>query len=195
MSGPNFLAYASVALTLMCAGLLAIHGYGEEGWRVVIRATARTSLVLFSAAYVASSLRTFWRSDATKWLLRNRRYVGLSYAVSHTLHLGAILTLARVAPDFRFELGTLIGGGIAYVCLYLMALTSNDRAVAALGLDRWRRLHRLGMHYNWFIFFQSFARRALTELFYLPYGLLVIADAVLRFAAWRKRKRPTIAVS
>ena len=195
MSGPSFLAYASVALTLMCAGLLSIHSGDEEGWRVVIRATARTSLVLFSAAYIASSLRAFWRSDASKWLLRNRRYVGLSYAVSHTLHLGAILTLARVAPEFRFESGTLIGGGIAYVFLYMMALTSNDRAVAFLGLDRWRRLHRAGMHYNWFIFFQSFARRALTEPFYLPFGLLVVGDAILRFAAWRKRKRPAIAVS
>jgi DMSO/TMAO reductase YedYZ heme-binding membrane subunit len=195
MSGPNFLAYASIALTLMCAGLLATHGVGEEGWRVVIRATARTSLVLFSGAYITSSLRTFWQSNASKWLLRNRRYVGLSYAVSHTLHLGAILTLSRVAPDFRFERGTLIGGGIAYVLLYLMALTSNGRAVAALGLARWRRLHRLGMHYNWFIFFQSFARRALTEPFYLPFGLIVVGDAVLRFAAWRKRKQPAIAVS
>ncbi len=76
-----------------------------------------------------------------------------------------------------------------------MALTSSDRAVAALGLDRWRRLHRLGMHYNWFIFFQSFARRALTEPLYLPFGLLVVGDAILRFAAWRKRKRPAIVVS
>jgi sulfoxide reductase heme-binding subunit YedZ len=195
MSGPSFLAYASVALTLMCAALLGMHGTGEEGWRVVIRATARTSLVLFSAAYVASSLRTFWRNDTTKWLLRNRRHVGLSYAVSHTLHLGAIVVLSRVAPDFRFEPGTLIGGGLAYVFLYLMALTSNDRAVAALGLDRWRRLHRVGMHYNWFIFFQSFASRALMDPFYFPFGLIVVGDVVLRIAAWRKRRQPALAVS
>ena len=195
MSGPSFLAYASVALTLMCAALLGMHGAGEEGWRVVIRATARTSLVLFSAAYVASSLRTFWRNDRTKWLLRNRRYVGLSYAASHTLHLGAIIALSRVDPDFRFELGTLIGGGIAYVLLYLMALTSNDRAVAALGLDRWRRLHRIGMHYNWFIFFQSFAGRAWMDPFYVPFGLLVVGGAALRVAAWWKRRQPALAVS
>jgi sulfoxide reductase heme-binding subunit YedZ len=195
MSGPSFLGYASAALSLMCAGLLAAHGAGEEGWRVVIRATARTSLVLFSAAYVASSLRTFWRNDTTKWLLRSRRYVGLSYAVSHTLHLGAIVALSRVAPDFRFEPATVIGGGLAYVFLYLMALTSNDRAVAALGLDRWRRLHRIGMHYNWFIFFQSFAGRAWMEPFYLPFALLLVGSLLLRFAAWWKRRQPALAVS
>lgn len=190
MSGPRFLAYASVALTIMCGALLALHGTDAQSWALVVRATARTSLVLFLAAYVASSLRMFWRSDFSKWLLKNRRYVGLSFAVSHTLHLGAIVALSRTSPDFEVTAGTLVVGGIAYVFLYLMALTSNDRAVAALGITNWRRLHRAGMHYNWFIFLQSFGRRALSQApFYIPFALLLVAAAALRFAAWRRRAR------
>ena len=195
MAGPRFLLITSIVLTLMCAALLAVAGQGHDGWALVVRATARTSLVLFLAAYVASSARAFWRTDGTKWLLRNRRYLGLSYAVSHTLHLGAIVQLARVTPDFELLPVTVVMGGTAYVLMYLMALTSNDRAVAALGIENWRRLHSVGIHYNWFIFFQAFARRAVMEPFYVPFAALVIGAAGIRFAAWRRRARPAAAVA
>jgi len=155
--------YTGAALIAMCVAILVANGVGEVGWRVVLRATARTSLVLFTAAYVASSLRRLVRTDTTKWLLANRRYIGLSYAASHTLHLTAILELARVSPDFEFSPLALAFGGLAYVFIYLMALTSSDRAVAALGLTNWRRLHRAGMHYNWFIFAQTYLPRAAAE--------------------------------
>jgi DMSO/TMAO reductase YedYZ heme-binding membrane subunit len=144
--------------------------------------------VLFTTAYVASSLRALWRNELTRWLLANRRYVGLSYAVSHTLHLGAIVELARANPDFELQAVTLIVGGLAYVLLYLMTLTSNDRAVKALGLENWRRLHRTGMHYNWFIFFQSYARRA-ADPFYLPFFVLVVGAAMLRLTVWMRARR------
>jgi len=169
----------------MCAVILLASGTGEEGWRAVVRATARTSLVLFTAAYVASALRAFHRGAATKWLLANRRYVGLSYAVSHTLHLAAIVTLSRVAADFATSAVALVFGGLAYVFLYAMVLTSNDRAVAAMGIANWRRLHRAGMHYNWFIFAQSYLPRALAEpADYAPAAALVIGGAALRVAAY-----------
>ena len=189
MSGPRFLAVTSAALTLMCAALLALRGTDAAAWALVVRATARTSLLLFTTAYVASSLRILWRTELSRWLLANRRYVGLSYAVSHTLHLGAIVELARASPDFELSVGALVIGGLAYVFLYLMALTSNDRAVSMLGLANWRRLHRAGMHYNWFIFFQSFMRRALVDPFYIPFASIVVGAAALRFAVWLRARR------
>lgn len=184
-AGKAVVGSATAALVAMCAVILLTSGTGEEGWRAVIRATARTSLVLFTAAYVASSLRAFHQGTATKWLLANRRYVGLSYAVSHTLHLAAIVVLSRVDADFETSAVALVFGGLAYVFLYAMALTSSDRAVAAMGIANWRRLHRTGMHYNWFIFAQSYLPRALAEPgLYSVTALLVIGGAALRIAAY-----------
>lgn len=184
-AGKAVVTYTAVALVAMCAGLLALNGTDEEGWRVVVRATARTSLVLFTASYVASSLRTLVRTESTKWLLANRRGVGLSFAASHTLHLAGIGMLAKVSPDFEFPTLTLVFGGIAYVFLYLMALTSTDRAVGALGLANWRQLHRVGMHYNWFIFAQSYLPRAVAQPgLYSALGALVLGGAALRIAAY-----------
>jgi sulfoxide reductase heme-binding subunit YedZ len=188
-AGKAVVASATGALLAMCAVLLVAYGTAEGGWRVVIRATARTSLVLFTAAYVASSLRRFIRGEATKWLLANRRYIGLSYAVSHTLHLVAIAALARVAPGFEMAATTLAVGGLAYVFLYAMALTSTDRAVAALGSVRWRRLHRAGMHYNWFIFAQSYLPRAVAEPgMYTGLAAVVVGGAALRVVAYARAR-------
>jgi len=82
----------------MVGALLAATGWTEPGVRLVIRATARTSVALFLAAFLASTLRRRWPGPATSWLLQNRRYVGLGFAVSHLLHLLAILELYDVAP-------------------------------------------------------------------------------------------------
>jgi sulfoxide reductase heme-binding subunit YedZ len=188
-AGKALIAYTGAALIVMCAALLAVNGVGAEGWRVVIHATARTSVVLFTAAYVASSLRRLVRIEATKWLLANRRYVGLSYAASHTLHLAAIIGFARVSPDFEITAAALVLGGLAYVFLYLMALTSTDRAVAALGLANWRRLHRFGMHYNWFIFAQSYVPRVATEPgVHTVLAAVVLGGAALRVGAYARSR-------
>ena len=71
--------------------ILGLEGSGEAGLRMLMRATARTSLALFGAAFAASSLRSLWPTPATGWLLRQRRYLGLSFAFSHALHALAIL--------------------------------------------------------------------------------------------------------
>ncbi|NIU76183.1 MAG: hypothetical protein GWN71_22250, partial [Gammaproteobacteria bacterium] len=64
-------------------------------------------------AFSASGLRALWRVDATKWLLVNRRYVGVSYAVSHALHAAALVVLHRQSAEFAGSLDavTLVGGG------------------------------------------------------------------------------------
>lgn len=157
---------------------------------LLVRATARTSLACFLAAYVAGPLRSFVRNDFTRWLVANRRYVGLSYAVSHTLHLGGIVALARTATHFELDPLAIVVGGGAYVFLYAMALTSTDRAIAVLGIKRWKMLHRTGMHYNWFIFFQSYATRAIEgDALYVALAAVPIGAAALRGAAFRRRRR------
>jgi len=61
---------------------------------MAFRATARTSVVFFTAAFAASALRRRWPNGATAWMLRNRRQLGVSYAASHFIHLLLILAVA-----------------------------------------------------------------------------------------------------
>lgn len=151
----------TAALTAMSAAMLALQP-GEEGVRMVIRATARSSLLLFALAFSASALRRLWPGGFTAWLLRNRRYLGVSFAASHAIHLAAIVAFARIDPSEFGEISPLanrIVAGLAYVFILAMAATSFDRMVAWLGARRWKLLHTVGAHYVWLIFLLSFAKR------------------------------------
>lgn len=149
----------TAALVVMVAAVLEAHGWwGEEAIRAVVRATARSSLVLFLAAFLASALATRWPGPLTRWLLANRRGVGLSFAVSHLLHAVALVLLARQAPAFTatIEPATRIVGSLGFGVIAVLAATSNDWSVRALGGRRWERLHRVGVWVLWGIFLVSY---------------------------------------
>lgn len=120
----------------------------EDGLRAVLRLTARTSLGLFLAAFLASSIRA-------RWLLANRRYLGVSFATSHAIHFSAILALTRVS-DHGPDPATVVFGGLGFVLIAAMTATSFDRTAAWLGPRRWKQLHRTGLYYVWFIFALTF---------------------------------------
>lgn len=187
MNGPVIVGVVALALGVMHALLLAVHGADPDGLRVLVRASARTSVVLFSAAFATSALFRLRPSPATRWLLRSRRYVGLSFAVSHALHLAVLGALALVAADFAPDPVTLAGGGLAYLLIAAMAATSSDRAVAWLGPRRWRTLHAVGGWWIWTIFaFDYFTLPFASSPCYLPFAALVAAVLGLRVAAARQ---------
>jgi hypothetical protein len=130
---------------------LALGGRGEDGWRAVVRATAAISVGLFLVTYLASTLRRLYPAPWTGWLLCNRRYLGVSFAVSHFAHFGAIVALSR-ALNASPPIHLAILGGLGDLLLIGMVLTSFDRSVAWLGERRWDLLHRVGLHYIWVIF-------------------------------------------
>jgi len=184
------IACLGVVLLLVLAYSAA--GWSEEGIRVVIRWTAKVGVVLFAAAFSASSLRALWRVESTRWLRTNRRGLGLSFALVHTTHLAALVALGVNFPDpFVDETSrfTLVGGGLAYVFMFAMAATSNDASVRRLGLKRWQRLHTVGGWLIWFVFAQSYVPRAVLEdPQYLPLATVTLAVPVLRLARWRRRR-------
>jgi DMSO/TMAO reductase YedYZ heme-binding membrane subunit len=171
---------------------LAVLGAGEEGIRQVVRTSAQTSVALFVTAFSASSLFQLWRVPVTRWLLANRRYIGVSFGVSHYAHLAALIALGRVSPAFVESLNavTLVGGGLGYVFLTAMVATSFDSTAALLGPTWWGRLHKVGSYYIWGIFFQSYLPRLLmTSVFYAPAVALLLAGLSLRLYAWWQGRR------
>ena len=179
--GPRLVAATALGVAVLCASLLAAHGAGEDGLGVLARVTARVALVIFVAAYAASPLRRVWRAPLSGWLLRNRRFVGLSFAVTHGFHALAVIALVVLLRDrFEYDPVTLAGGGTAYAFVALMAATSSDRAVAALGPTRWRRLHRAGLHTIWFVFAVTEIPAALHSPLHFLLASLLLAAAGLR---------------
>src|SRR5262245_55917811 len=109
----TFVAGALVLATVVLC--VASGGASEESFHVAIRASARSSLVLFGLAFSARGL-----SRVFPWLLANRRYVGVSFAVSHFLHLGVVLFAAQKWPRAPIVALGNAPGALAYVFILAM---------------------------------------------------------------------------
>ena len=102
--------------------------------------------VISGAVFVTSAAHYFLRSATTRWLMANRRYLGLSVAASHFWHLVAIVALIRWYPGGEpIATATIVFGGGGFVLLGLRAATANDASQRALGRG-WRWLHKLGVY-------------------------------------------------
>jgi sulfoxide reductase heme-binding subunit YedZ len=136
----------ALAIAATTAYALATHGTGDQGIVLVTRHLARLAFPLFIAAFTASALLELAPSAPTRWVVRNRRWIGLAFAMVMFAHLAAIFALWSVREDEpHFGLDRVVGG-LGYVFIAFMAATSNDGAVRALGRERWSRLHRVGLY-------------------------------------------------
>ncbi len=163
----------------MCAASLVLYGFGEEGVRTAIRATARTTAAVFAVVFCTSAVRRRWPGPWTHWGMRNRRYLGLSAAVSHAYHLCFILSLYAMGVGDDTPLVTVIGGGWGFVLLFAMAATSNDASQKTLGKS-WRRMHVLGIWTVWIIFAVSYLPAAPTSPIAAAASLALVAVLLLR---------------
>ena len=189
LQGWNIVVLSVVAISVMVAAIWLVHGINEQSMRIAIRATARTSCILFIGAFAASALVRIWKTEFTTWLLKNRRYLGISFAVSHTYHAiawsGLWISTAGTTPTFDF-LGTL-----GYIFLIAMTVTSFKRPAALVGQPNWKILHTVGMHYFWLGFTLEFTLSILKSIpIYLPLVTLLVLTMLLRLFAPRIKRQP-----
>lgn len=169
-------------LLAVAAGLIAGVDAAERAG-LAARWTARAALPLFLAAFLAAPLVRRWPGGITRALRKRRRQWGLGFALAHTIHLAALAVNVIVyAPGRTWQ--SLIGGGLAYVMIYLMALTSTDGWQRRLG-RWWSRLHTVGVYYIWFIFTVSYVGRAIGDepgkrAAGIFFGTILIAAMILR---------------
>lgn len=198
LPAPLFLAVA--ALAMMTVTLLSIAGglmpkeavelatdsavtllaEGDSAVVVGARLTARLTFVFFITAYLARPVWQRFRWTPARWALRNRRWLGLAAALSHSVHLSYVVA-AQLAVNETLDVVTIVGGGLGFLLFWLMGITSNDSAVRALG-KRWGWLHRGGMHYLWFIFFITYAGAATLSPWLWVFVVLLLFGALLRLA-------------
>jgi methionine sulfoxide reductase heme-binding subunit len=195
MQGWPLLGTLTAGLLLMSLAVLAL-GSDAEGFRQLIRVTARSSFVLFLLAFTASAAVRRWPSSVTRWQLGNRRQIGLGFAISHTIHAAAIAGFAWLDPlafHAATSPGNFISGGIAYAFIVLMAATSFDGAVRWLGARRWRLLHWAGVHFLWISFLITFGKRIPVSSGYVLPVVVLLAALALRFWPLRQgSKLPAI---
>src|SRR6187551_2677777 len=80
--------FGLIAVSVVSMSALAVVAQPElvEGLRSAIRATARSSFVLFLIVFTASAFAVLVPSAFSKVLVRERRILGLAFAFSHLVH-------------------------------------------------------------------------------------------------------------
>src|SRR3981189_3943940 len=99
--GWRLFAVLTLVLIVLSIWIAGMRQFEVDGVRMVIRFTARTSLLFFCLAFGAASLARLWPNAWTRWQRRNRRYLGVTFAASHGIHAVVIACFAAMAPaDF-----------------------------------------------------------------------------------------------
>jgi DMSO/TMAO reductase YedYZ heme-binding membrane subunit len=189
--------FAVLTLTLigLSVWIAAMRQFEVEGIRMVIRFTARTSLLLFCLAFGAAALARLWPNAWTRWQRRNRRYLGVSFAASHGLHAVAIAAFAAIDPSgfaAATSAASYIFGGIGYAFIIAMTATSFDRTASAIGPRAFRVLHLTGGYYLLLQFSVSFGKRIPDMPLYALFLIPLVAVFALRMIAMAPRAERAI---
>jgi sulfoxide reductase heme-binding subunit YedZ len=129
--GWRLFAVLTLVLIVLSIWIAGMRQFEVDGVRMVIRFTARTSLLFFCMAFGAAALARLWPNAWTRWQRRNRRTLGVTFAASHAIHAVAIVCFAMMDPAgyaASTSAASYIFGGIGYAFIIAMAATSFDRA-------------------------------------------------------------------
>jgi sulfoxide reductase heme-binding subunit YedZ len=183
----------SLTLAALCIWIASMRQFEVDGVRMVIRFTARTSLLFFCLAFAAAALARLWPNAWTRWQRRNRRYLGVTFAASHGLHAIAIGCFAAMDPAgyaVATSAASYIFGGIGYAFIIAMTATSFDRTAQAIGPRAWRLLRLTGGYYLLFQFTVSFGKRVPDMPLYALFLIPLIAVFALRMISMAQKGAP-----
>ena len=178
--GVTLLSYAAIYL---------VSGFQEESTRQAIRLSARFSVILFCIAFVASAFHQWGKNSFSWWVFMNRKFFGITFAFNHLLHLLFIFILnKKFHPVFELaDSFSLLAGGLAYLFIVLMLLTSFSFFEKMLTRKNWKRLHTLGGYWIWTIFMSSNLKRVWREEWeYIPVVIVLVIVLLGRIWKWRK---------
>ena len=168
----------------------------EAGIHLLLRVTARTTFVVFFFAFTGNALRDLWPGVLSSWLARKRDWFLVAMAVSHSVHLAAIIMLEQAIgwPRFydHFRVAGIGLGGLVFVFIYVLAL----RALLRLRRSEEARPHipskleGVYLYAVWFVFAAGFVPRMASGWpVYWLFGAAILAALIIRIACRMRHRR------
>ncbi len=173
-----------------------------EGVSHMIGYAVRWAIPFIFLVIAASSMRIVFPNEITKWLVRNRKYLGLCFAVAMGWQGLFILIVSTFHREYYFSdifyFRDELEGTIGYLFLAAMTLTSFQFARKRITPAQWKVIHTCGVYFLWAYPFSVYW----WNLFYYPYlepfeaprpwdyvfyafGFFAVA---VRIAAWGKQR-------
>ena len=188
------LLYSALFVGMASAFHIYLHGTDEEAVRLLIRWTAKTAAVFFAGAFVASSVHYILKNKFSASWLALRPQLGLIFTVFHSYHLLFLIFLQlMIHPVFSLAKSiSLLGGGMAYVFMYSMAITTFPIVKNRMTPQRWKMLHTIGGYWIWFIFIRSYFKNVINkEQYYVLFALFVLVLLLRLIQVIQTRRRTT----
>ena len=167
------------------------------GISTMIQFSVRWAVPLIYLVVAASSVQVLFPGPFPMWWLRNRKYIGLCFAVAMAWQGMFIFLMSNLFRDYYFEdvylLRDELEGSIGYIFLAAMVVTSFHFGRKYLSSKQWKLLHKSGIYFLWAYPFSVYW----WNLFYyenpLPIDYVFYWSGflafTLRIAAWSKKRQ------
>ncbi len=184
----------SIAMVVAMMGADMSSGAGVSK---MISFSVRFAVPFIYLVVAASSVQILFPGPFPMWWLRNRKYIGMCFAVAMAWQGMFIFIMSNFLRDYYYEdiylLRDELEGSIGYIFLAAMVVTSFQFGRKHLSLAQWKLLHKSGVY---FLFAYPFSvywwnlsyypnPQAIDYVFYWS-GFVAFA---LRIAAWGKKRQ------
>lgn len=161
-----------------------------------LRLTGWGMLGCFLCSFGASTAHHFFPLAATRWLLQNRKYFGLGFAVFITFHFYGLYLKMAYDPPFFFQDLTIpefVLGVVAIFFTLAMTFTSSAGMQKKIGVDRWATLHTWGGNGILFAFWITYSDHGLSQFpIFLALNILIILRCLRRLQDLARQGRREI---
>ena len=192
---PLFYVIAGLSFVIILVGLAVRGTSTPEATVAMIRLSVQLASPWIYLAFVATALGQLFPSSFSSWLLRNRRYVGLSFAAGFVWQAVFIVVLLALHGDYYatvlHDTAEFITRMLSYALLLALTVTSFFPVRRAMNPRHWRLLHRVGIWYFWAAIWVSYAEMVMVgdtrvvAIVFVVAGLFVLT---LRCAAYLKKR-------
>lgn len=197
LNGWNLWALISVPISLAIVAMITTRDLSRpDDISSMIQFSVRCSVPWLYLAFAASSLKILLPGPFSRWLLRNRKNIGLCFAAGMAWQAFFILWMVGGYFSYYVEdvylLEDLVIQVPAYMFLIAMTLTSFRRWSSRISPRQWKLLHKSGIYFIWVTVWTTYWYELyyyddiqLIDYIYYWAGLLAYG---LRVVAWSKTR-------
>jgi len=187
--------------TVMVFSMMGVELSSAPAVSSMIELSVRCAVPLLFVAFAASSVNVLFPGLFGRWILRNRKFIGLSFAAAMAWQLFFILWMITQYTEYYvgevYALSDVIEGVGGYLLLIAMVLTSFKFGRKHLSAEQWKFLHKAGIYWLWIYawiayWWHIFYYNNPIALDYIYYWAGFLAWG-LRMAAWTKKRWPQAA--
>ena len=173
-------------VSFIISAMIIVAGFGQdmssgEGVSEMIGYSVRWAVPFIYLVIAASALKKLFPGHAlVGWLMRNRKYLGLCFAVAMAWQGLFIFVISVVHRPYYLEeifyFRDELEGTFGYVLLAALVVTSFQLGRKQISSDQWRVVHLVGVYYLWAYPFSTYWWNVFYYPTVEPYGAARVID-------------------